>query len=60
MLKLVKVLTLPNGFDYAYGPHGYAYYFDTKKENWMLSASISNNHLENLVKEKEDVHKQTC
>lgn len=39
--------------DYSYGPFGYAHYYHPKKETWEMSASISNEKLEELINEQQ-------
>lgn len=55
MHNFETVLTI-NDTEYSYGPFGYAHYFHPKKETWEMSASISNEKLNEMVIEQENLN----
>lgn len=55
MFNFDAVLTIGE-IEYSYGPFGYAHYYHPKKESWEMSASISNQKLEEMRIEQESLN----
>ncbi len=55
MYEFETVVTI-NEIEFSYGPFGYAHYLHPRKETWEMSASISNDALEKIVIEQENLN----